>query len=120
MRPSAAKKITSFMKVNFANILQLPKSSGLAKFFGYVLQMVSRLHFTCLNSIFTVFAGRRRITFLFFCLSSLSCFMHHSGLTNRSILTGGHARYGWGFRNSIFPKTLVVCARKLAGISPAN
>jgi hypothetical protein len=41
-------------------------------------------------------------------------------LTSRSILTGGRARGGWGFCNSIFLKILVVCTRKLAGVSPAN
>jgi len=65
MRPNAAKKITSFMKVNFAYIPQLPKSSGLAKFFGYVLQTVSRLLFSSLNSIFTVFTGAGELRFSF-------------------------------------------------------
>jgi len=45
MRPNAAKKITSFMILNFASFKSFSKSSGLAKFFAFVPQTVSRLRF---------------------------------------------------------------------------
>jgi len=113
MRPNVAKKITSFMKVKLCNIPQLPKSSGLAKFFGYVLQTVSRLHFARLNGIFTECTGRRRITFLFSGRSSLNCLLQHSGLTRHSTKTRGRARGSWVCGRLFFQVKREVCTQNM-------